>query len=256
MEKNKGKLNNNCPDGQIRSQKSWDETYNNMRMRNLKFWGSNFLQSMGIALGMTLVMLLFYGMGQNMSAKTRLLVGLGVLPYYLFMSGAISIMMIIIGYFQMIFSVLISMNATRSSVNKGIFFSEAAVIVTITALGALIWKVMPGDIASDGIKILPLLCGILFAMTGAGMILGAIIMKWGKFGAIIATIVFLAIGGVGGAGFALTVSSDMVKAFQVLGNIFADGRTIVWTVLAAGVIIYIISGIFTALVTRKMEVRM
>lgn len=255
MEKNEGKVNINCTDVKIRSRKSRDETCNNMRMRNLKFWGKNFLESMGIALGMTLVMLLFYGMGQNMSTKTRLLVGLGVLPYYLFLSGAISIMMIIIGYFQMIFSVLVSMNATRSSVNKGIFFSEAAVIVTITALGGLIWKVLPGDIASDGMKILPLLCGVLFAMTGAGMILGAIIIKWGKIGAIIATVVFLAVGGVGGAGFALTVSADIMKAFQVLGSILADGRTVVWAVLAAGVIIYIISGVFTAFATKKMEVR-
>ena len=255
MEKNKGGININRTNVKIKSQKSPDETSSNMRMRNLKFWGRNFLESMGIVLGMTLMMLLFYGMGQNMSTKTRFLVGLAVLPYYLFLSGAVSIMIIIIGYFQMIFSVLVSMNATRSSVNKGIFFSEAAVIVTITALGGLIWKAFPSDVASDGIKILPLLCGVLFAMTGAGMILGAIIMKWGKFGAIIATIVFLAIGGVGGAGFALTASSDMMKAFQVMGNTFADGCTIVWTVLAAGVIIYIISGIFTAFATKKMEVR-
>lgn len=213
------------------------------------FWGENFWETVGIAaagaLGIGLVQAgkgVFTG-----NAGEWLLLILQLYPYYLFLAGVFVLMMVIIGYFQLMISVMISMNATRRSVIRELWLNIAAVNLAYILIAALIWKLVPGDVSEGGFQLLPLLGGGTFMLSAVFLLFGGVAVRWGKVGKVIFVILSMSAGAL--IGFTVAVNPDIAELVQTLpGNSFG------W-ILGLGVIFYLAAGFFVRKMTARMEVR-
>lgn len=219
-------------------------------IRNVKFWGKNVLESIGISLAAAVVLLLFMGiMGSDISDEAGFWeFMMGVFPYYLLLSGVFVVAMLAVSYFQLYFSVLVSMNVTRRACVTGIMAS-----LTVTILGILtviwgIWKFCPGDVAKDGMKLFSLSAAIFFYAAGICVFLGTVILRWGKIGTIVMVVLCGAVGAFVG-GWVSATSNGIEELVKLLMQFQFSG------VLIGSLVIYILAGIFAAIFTRKVEVR-
>ena len=219
-----------------------------MKTKNIKYWGQNFLEGMGISILCAVVFSFFQICRGDYSQGMSVLMieVLSLFPYYLFFSTAFVILMLVIGYFQVYFSVLVSVNALRKNVARGIGGSIGLTAATTILAAGVIWKLVPGDIAEAGIKILPLLSGILFLASGIFLIFGGAAAKWGKVGKIIVTILCMGMGAA--AGITLAMDSDVIPLIMKL----AEGHFM--PVCMIGVVLYLISCVLVEWMTRKFEV--
>lgn len=220
-------------------------------MRNIKFWGRNYLECLGLSACAAIVLILFFGIGSRNIGESgiggMLLAAISLFPYYLVMAGAFVLLTVTISYFQLYFSVLLSMNSTRRDVAGSIWISTAAVTLTIIALAGIIWKFLPGDLAQKGIRILPLLAGMFFIENTVVIVIGVIAVRWGKTGMILLMILALVCGGAAGAWVVLSG-----ETFEALLGLSFD----FYPVLAASIVLYLLAGIFIVVGTRKLEVRL
>lgn len=223
----------------------------NSIIRNLKFWGMNCLECIGMTALGALVLIFIYGIGSS-DIGTRGFGGMlvdefSMYPYYLFTIGGIIVMVVTVSYYQVYFSLLVSMNCTRREVAGGVVFATAATVLGITAAAAVIWLCLPGDISSDGIRLLPLLAGVLFAAGAFSMVMGVVVMRWGKIGMIVFGVIGAGVGGVAGALAVLSSERffDLIRGLQFNFN----------AVLAGGLVSYAAASIFIVAATRKLEVR-
>lgn len=224
----------------------------NMKMRRIKFWITCCLQILGCSAGAALLWFLF------MSAGTREYSGsivgafwdtLALYPYYLLMAGAFLTAMLGVNYFQVYYSILLSMNATRAHIAKGIIATMLGIPLGILFLAGVIWKLLPGDISFAGWNLMPLFIGALLAVSALFMTLGVVIFRWGKNGVIFMIIVGMLIGAGAGAVFALSGSNLIVKFVTACsGGNFG-------MLAVAGILLYAAAGIFVTRATRKLEVR-
>lgn len=238
------------------------------RKKDLRFWGRSWLGCMGLILVISLVMLLVYGLQSEVYAKSgmggMLLAGAYVYPFYLYIAGAVVVLVVSLSYCQLYFSILVSMNVTRGAVVGGMTVTLAAIVLGVTALAAAIWGVLgnPGTVRIFGLQggdmlessgeilsVLPLAAGIFLIVAAVSVLLGTVMMKWGKLGIIAAVLICTGAGGFAGAWAAL---SGAVNLIQVRG-IHVDSKA--YLVLAAGALLYLLAGVLARAATRNLEVR-
>lgn len=224
--------------------------------RNLKFWCENCLEILGIAAGGALIWFLLISAGTveyTGNIGKVLLEQLEVYPYYLLITGALVVAILGVNYFQVYFSVLLSMSVTRKKIIRGILISTAISVLGILAIAGIIWKLVPGDISASGWTLMPLFAGALFLAAAFFLILGAVLYRWGKYGVIVLTIIYMLIGACAGMAFALSgfefIKDKLGDAVQML----TKGNYGIAT--CAGVAVYLAAGLFIAKATSKMEVR-
>ncbi len=215
--------------------------------RSLRFWGENWLETMGISLGAALVLMLFWGFGKSYENMQEMAAMYG---YYLIAAGGFIVFLVGVTYYQTYFSLLVSMNATRKQVARDILINVAAMILGVTVLAALVWTVVPGELSEKGLELLPLLGGVLFIAAAFCVALGTIIAKWGKVGMIIFAVVCVLIGGCAGSSVAF-LGGEILETLEKI----KISESIFRIVAAAGVLLYAAAGIFSVTATRKTEVR-
>ena len=230
--------------------------YKKQFTRTLSFWGKSCMEGLGVSLAVGAVLLVLVAFGQGFYESTyNIPFLLSLSPYYVLFSGGFCVLTMTIGYFQVYFPVLLSMNATRKHITLGIFLFETGIIAALILLCALIWIVVPGDISQSGMKALPLLCGILLTGAAFGTILGAVITRWGKIGVLIFIVFMFVTGGIGGALAALLcfTNTEFLQRFsQITGNLALH---FIWITLAVGIVLYAASGLISYLITKKAEAR-
>ncbi|MCI6005849.1 MAG: hypothetical protein SOY73_04575 [Blautia sp.] len=222
-----------------------------LKMRRLKFWFKNSLEIFGISVGMAVFWMLFMAAGNR--EFTGSIVSMGwqlfpLFPYYLMLAGFFMTAITGVSYFQAVFSVLISMGATRKQSICGIYFSTGGAILGILAAAGLIWKLIPGDISVSGWQLMPAFTGVLFSAAALFLIIGAVLARWGKIGLILLGVVYLIVGGFAGATFVLSNGSAVMKILSV----HLDKSIIIAAFV--GIVLYLATGIFILRVTRKLEV--
>lgn len=224
--------------------------------RTLSFWGRSCMEGLGLSLAGGAILLVFMAFGQGFfESGDNIAFLLSLSPYYLLVSGGFCVLAMTIGYFQVYFPVLLSMNAIRKHIALGIFLFETGMIAALILLCALVWTVVPGDVSQSGMKILPLLCGLLLTGAAFGTILGAVIARWGKIGVLIFIGFMFVLGGIGGAFAALLCFTNvefLLHFSQTAGNM--EFRFI-WIILAVGIILYAASGPISYLIAKKAEAR-
>lgn len=218
-------------------------------IHNIRFWGKNALESIGISLAAAVVLLMLSGMRSVVYSEEGFwMVVLSLFPYYLVLAGGFMVAMLVLSYFQTYFSVLLSMNVTRKEIVIGIMSSLALTMAGILVLAWGIWQICPGEIARDGRTLLPLLAAVFFLGAGVSVILGTVTLRWGKVG----TIAMIVLCAVMGAFVGVWVSAghdgsealiDLMMKLRFKGAFLAS------------VLFYLLSGIFTRVFTRKVEVR-
>lgn len=218
-----------------------------------RFWGKNWLQSMGAALGGGFLFLAVYVIGSrdfSGGVGRMLLDSFQVYPVYVFLVGTFVMAMYGVTWFQTYYSVFVSLSATRREAVVGIVVAEGAVAAGLAGFMAAFWAVIPGG--GKYLSMMPLVTGILFVVASFAMVLGVAIVRWKKLGVLLAVILY---GSCGMAfGITLAMTGDDSGAFRKL-QVF-DG-TALWPVLlaGAGVLLYLLSCVFAVVAMRRSEVR-
>lgn len=217
-----------------------------------RYWGNNWLEFMMYSLAAALVMFLLESTGMvNEGGNKFLQEVLDHFPYFLIAGGAIILFMIGSSYFQVYFSVLVSMNCTRRSTVLRILCSMVSLILGILALCGVIWFISGSEEASQGLIWLPVAAGILLSVAASSVFLGTIMTRWGKIGAII----FVCFCLVGGFMLGVWMATGEFELFDgsflqtMPGNLFGA------VFVALGFLMFVAAGIFSAVVLRKMEIR-
>ena len=224
-----------------------------MTSKSLKYWSKMWLETVGLSLGVALVIVVLQLGGSidfSESVKEVVVAQLAMFPYYLFTVAAFVIALTCVGYCQVYFSTLVSMNATRKEAAFGILGVVAAVIGFVILITVVIWNVIPGAASSSGKKALLLFAGALFLTSALFLILAFVMVRWGKIGSIIFMMISVLIGA--GAGFCagMGVFGNLVDMIKGLLTKFD-----LWWTLAIGLGAYVLTGLFILVNTRKLEVR-
>lgn len=220
-------------------------------MRYLKFWGRNWLICLvsSVVVALALILITVLQMNDVIGNTEEVLVTwLSLFPYYLFIGGIFVLLVVTVNYFQIFFSVLLSMNCTRRAITGGIVLTNGAVIVTICGIAAAIWREASGDIAASAVTLLPLLAGCLFLECAVLMVIGITILRWGKAG----MIVLIALGMVSGGffGVLVAINRNFYTYLQEL-SLHMNFYPVLWVCLG----LYILASAFTAAATRNAQVR-
>lgn len=221
---------------------------------SLLFWGRMSLEYIGMTCAVSLLMLFLiqiggadFGSGSDMLAAE-----FAILPYYLLVSGMVLVMLAAASWYRNYMPLLISMNVTRRTATGGMFLGFTVTIAGILVLMAVIWQLAEGDIAASGKQLLPLFTGAFLIAAAFCMILGVIMMRWGKIGAAIYFLICMSGGAAVGA-FVSSGSRNILQLQEVMLEELVGGNY--WPVLAVGVILYVAAGIFSMAAMRKIEIR-
>lgn len=223
---------------------------------SLNFWGKNCLESIGISLAGAALLFLFFGMGRGIYKAGDGVEILALVPYYIFLAGGFCGLMLVVGYFQLYFPILISMNVTRKKIVGGILLCQIVMLAVLVGISGLIWRLIPGDISSGGLRILPMLIGILLLAAAFCIALGAVIVRWGKIGTVIFAALAALIGAAAGMSVAMLAGSDSDFWMEIVKLSGTAEGGFVRIILAAGILFYAAAAIFSAVITRKVEARL
>lgn len=220
-----------------------------MKTKHIKFWGGQLLEGIGVSLNCAAVFSFFQICRSDYSQGMGALVqeALALFPYYLFFSTAFVSLMLVVGYFQVYFSVLVSVNGTRKQVARGINVSLGLTAVAAILIAAVVWMLVPGDVAQSGLQILPLLAGIMLIMMAFFLVFGGVSVKWGKAGKIIMMVLCMVMGAI--AGITVALNADIASLVMKL----AKGHFL--PVSVVGAVLYLAAGVFMERMTQKFEVR-
>lgn len=219
-----------------------------MAMRSLKFWGVLTIEGIGIAVGIGLLLYFYLLIQMPEGLVTGFFENLALYPYYLLVAGSFYTMMYVLGCFQVYYSLLVSMNVTRKATVLGIIASTGVLVAALLLIMWVIWKLVPGDVSSSGLGIFHLCSGILFIVTGVMLLLGVVIVKWGKIG----TIVTMLIAGIGGGCMG---ASAAIMGENMIGMLLKMAEHNFIIVFVIGVAVFAAAGGFVMAVSRKLEVR-
>lgn len=215
---------------------------------HLRFWGSNVLEELGLTLVLGIAISLVTWCGSSKMAVTDVLLDF---PYLLLLAGGFVILMMVISCFKVYFPLLISMNVTRKAAMIGIWLSQAGEVLLLDGVTGLVWKVVPGVEAQARFALLPAFTGTLFGIIGICIIMGAVLLRWGRLGGIIIGVVCV-VGGIGGGMAAALYADESFLEIQQLqsGALAGMGRMF----LLVGGLLYVVSGVVSRVLTKKTEV--
>ncbi len=219
-----------------------------MWKRSVKYWSRNCLESIGVCMVASLVLMLFFA-GGSIRFEDAFQFMCILYPFYLILTGALYLMIVSVSYFRSYLPMLISMNATRRRAVLGIILHQGIVLLLLLALSAFLWMVPAGNEAGSAELLLAIAGGMLLT-EALGILLGAVSARWGKIGGLITAILCMVTGGLCGAGVAL-LGKEKAGAMIIA---LLDSST--WWLLILGLTSYVLAGIFALVITRKIEVRM
>lgn len=218
-----------------------------MGKRSVKYWGRMCLEYTGVSMGIALALMVFLAGGQVIYPGDGQTI-CALYPTYLVLSGIFVLTIGTMTSFQTYLPVLISLNATRRGSVWGILGYNAGCVLAITAVIALLW-LMPSSGVENAAGLLLLILGILLMFGGAGVMMGAVVGRFGKKGVIISVIFCTVLGGIFGGMVAIAAGKpgsfllDFLMNFQPL-----------WAFIL-GMGVYVLAGAAAMMLVRKMEAR-
>ena len=95
-----------------------------MWKRSVKYWSRNCLENLGVSMGLSFVLILFFAGGsiRFWGALQSLCI---LYPFYLILTGGFCLMIGGVTYFRSYLPMLLSVNATRRRAVLGILFHQA-----------------------------------------------------------------------------------------------------------------------------------
>ncbi|MDY3249048.1 MAG: hypothetical protein SOX32_01720 [Candidatus Choladocola sp.] len=218
---------------------------------NLKFWGRTWLEGMGMAVAVAIVMFFLFAVGESPLGDggfgAVFLESIPLLPWYLYITGSFIVLMITYSCFQIYFPLLLSMSVTRKKIIYSILCNTLAMIFGIILVSAVLWKLFPGDVSDSGLRLLPLLSGVFLAVGAVSLMIGIVVMRWGTVGFILMIVLGAVFWGCLGAASALGGR----ELFGWAAGISPDSMAIP----VAGGVLYLAAAVACVRFTKKAEVR-
>ncbi|MEY8427205.1 hypothetical protein AALA00_05665 [Lachnospiraceae bacterium 46-15] len=219
---------------------------------SVKYWGRMWLEYTGVSMGIALALMVFLaggrviypGDGINGTLQTICV----LYPTYLVLSGIFILTIGTVSAFQTYLPILLSLNATRRGSVWGILGYNAGCVLAITAVIALFW-LMPLSEVENVSELLLLILGILLMFGGVGVLMGAVVGRFGKKGMIISAIFCTVLGG----GFGGMVAVTAKKPGSIFMELLMNFQPLWVLILGAGV--YVLAGTAAMMLIRKMEAR-
>lgn len=218
--------------------------------RNIRFWTRYTWESIGVDLSLMAVLAVLTVFGAE-GLNWRLFAA--TMPYFLCFGAIFGMIIINTGSQTLYVPLLLSMGETRRNVLLGFHYYRTLIISVTTALCALIWLLVPGELSSTGLRSIPTLLCVLVTAAALGSIMGTLFVKWKWLGTII---IILLCGGLGGALGATGVS--MAKGLALADTLSLASyltRTPWWLVLTALAALGVDLA-FQWLILRRQEVRL
>lgn len=216
--------------------------------RHVKYWGRNAFVWTGVSLVCTLGFWILNELG-----NAKYVQGVGsaaTFQIYLAVVGAFVSVIAVISTFQTEIPRLVSMNVTRKAAVWGLVAGHAATVLLHIHLGILIWCIFGVWEMEIIIFISSLLASVLLGFGGFGMLLGTVVLRWGKIGIVIMVIAILMM--TTGAGIFMAMQGE--DFFQSL-SLEAMTELNFWPLALIMAVFYLLTGAAAVILTRKIEVR-
>lgn len=217
--------------------------------RGVKFWTRYTWESTYTQFGAVLAMGLVIAIGAE---GMDWAVFAAVVPYLLF--AAACVCMVLINHSSQILyaPLLISMGETRRNVFFGFHYYRALITLVTLAVCALIWALVPGEIARVGLRSLPTLLAGLVLSSSLGSLLGTAYSRWRWVSVMVIMLIAGCAGGTVGVALVGRIRLEEAGALRMASML---ERLPVWLVLAAGGM-WLLDVAFHWTLLRRQEVKL
>lgn len=209
-----------------------------MKGRNLRFWRRYALELLAVGLGVAFFCLVVSALGAQPEALPGVLM---CTPYYLSMGCAFGLILCCFSIHISYLPLILAMGSTRREAFWGFLWCRLLVVAAAAVLSLFLWLLLPGDVARDGLTLLPLLVLLMLLAASLGSLMGLLYQRWRGLGILVLAV----LSGVVGAGASITVMSSSRGAalFSRLGPLGA------WTAVVAA--LWLLLGAADLLLTRS-----
>ena len=197
-------------------------------MRGLRFWMRYLLETVGIGLLVGIFVLVLMGIGAEGDATAAVLF---CIPYYITIGCALSVMMVAFSTHILYIPLVLSMGSTRREAYWGFLLYRLAAAAFPLLVSLILWLVIPGDIARDGLRVLPMLALVLLSVIHFGSLAGLAYQKLKILGIVLLIVICGCVGGL----VSLLINGFHLDLSEILGamsQIWVIG-VLVWLILAA-----------------------
>lgn len=218
--------------------------------RNLKFWTRYTWECTGLLLVIAVALSVIAAFGaEGLDLRTFAT----VVPYFLCIGSIFCILIGNSGTVTLYVPLLVSMGETRRNVFFGFRFFQALIIAVTTALCALIWLLVPGEVSALGLRSIPTILCILIIFSALGSIMGTLFVRWRWVGTLFIIVVCGLAGGIMGfTGVAAGKGLASAKTMELAAHLV----TTPWW-LAAVVAVSLAADLsFHWLLLRRQEVKL
>ena len=217
--------------------------------RNLRFWARYTWEGMQVVVLVLAILLVLSAVGASRLELAALATSA---PAYLLLAAGMTIIMLNYSAQALYTPLLLSMGETRRNIFLGYHFYRALIIAVAVGLSALIWALVPGEIARLGLRNIPSILAILVIVSALGGIIGTLYAKWRGAATVMLVVVFGILGGVGGFSFA----GGGEDVAQLVGRAASFLAEFPWWLMLAAAGILALDVCFQWLLLRRQEARL
>lgn len=217
--------------------------------RNLWFWARYTWEGMQVVVLVLAILLVLSAVGASRLELAALATSA---PAYLLLAAGMTIIMLNYSAQAVYTPLLLSMGETRRNIFLGYHFYRVLIIVVAVGLSALIWALVPGEIARLGLRNIPSILAILVIVSALGGIIGTLYAKWRGAATVMLVVVFGILGGVGGFSFA-GGGEDVARLVERAASTLAEFP---WWLMLAAAGILALDVCFQWLLLRRQEARL
>ena len=217
--------------------------------RNLRFWTRYTWESTYVEWAVVAVLAVLTALGAD-QMQFQLLASL--IPYYLFISAVLCIIMLNYSSQTLYIPLLISMGETRRNILLGFHYYRCLIIAATVALSALLWALVPCEMSSIGLRSIPTILTVLVIASALGSLMGTIYAKCKWLSIAIVVLICGSMGGMGG--FLFSGGFELVETSAI--DIVSILRRLPWWLAAAALALFGVDVVFQWLLLRRQEVKL
>ncbi len=217
--------------------------------RNLRFWTRYTWESTYVEWAVVAVLAVLTALGAD-QMQFQLLASL--IPYYLFISAVLCIIMLNYSSQTLYIPLLISMGETRRNILLGFHYYRCLIIAATVALSALLWALVPCEMSSIGLRSIPTILTVLVIASALGSLMGTIYAKCKWLSIAIVVLICGSMGGMGG--FLFSGGFELVETSAI--DIVSILRRLPWWLAAAALALFVVDVVFQWLLLRRQEVKL
>lgn len=217
--------------------------------RNLRFWTRYTWESTYVEWAVVAVLAVLTALGAD-QMQFQLLASL--IPYYLFISAVLCIIMLNYSSQTLYIPLLISMGETRRNILLGFHYYRCLIIAATVALSALLWALVPCEMSSIGLRSIPTILTVLVIASALGSLMGTIYAKCKWLSIAIVVLICGSMGGMGGFLFSGGFELVETSAIDMAGVL----RHLPWWLVLAAAALFVVDVVFQWLLLRRQEVKL